>query len=113
MGQTVTEDLYSPQLERVQQALHQKDTALVNRKDVLLLHDNARLHVARVARNTIQQPGCETLCHPPYSYDLAPSDYYLCHSLVNHLRGINPTPMKQTYAKLSWTSLRPTPPQGN
>ena len=52
-GQTVTGDLYSQQLERVQQALSQKDSALVNRKGVLFLHDNARTHVARVVRDTI------------------------------------------------------------
>ncbi|GFX93925.1 histone-lysine N-methyltransferase SETMAR [Trichonephila clavipes] len=60
-GQTVTEDLYSQQLERVQQAMHQKEPALVNRKGVLVLYDNARLHVTRVARNTIQRLGWETL----------------------------------------------------
>src|SRR5215813_7550181 len=54
MGQTVTADLYSQQLERVQQALEQKEPALVNRKGVLFLHDNARPHVVQVARNTIQ-----------------------------------------------------------
>ena len=87
MGQTVTGDLYSQQLERVQQALQQKEPALVNRKGVLFLHDNARPHVARVVRNTIQRHDWETLCHPPYSPDLAPSDYHLFHSLDNHLRG--------------------------
>ncbi|GFW98500.1 histone-lysine N-methyltransferase SETMAR [Trichonephila clavipes] len=86
-GQTVTVDLYSQQLERIQQALHQKEPTLVNRKGVLLLHDNARLHVVRVARNTIQRLGWETLCHPPYSPDLAPSYYHLFHSLDNNLRG--------------------------
>ena len=86
MGQTVTGDLYSQQLERVQQALHQKEPALVNRKGVLFLHDNARPHVAS-GPNTIQQLGWETLCHLPYSPNLAPSDYHLFHSLENHLRG--------------------------
>ncbi|GFX17621.1 histone-lysine N-methyltransferase SETMAR [Trichonephila clavipes] len=79
--------MYSQQLEHAQQALHQKESALVNRKGVLLLHDNARPHVARVARNTIQRHGWEILCHPSYSPDLATSDYYLFHSLDNHLSG--------------------------
>ncbi|GFX01494.1 histone-lysine N-methyltransferase SETMAR [Trichonephila clavipes] len=48
-GQTVTADLYSQQMKHVQQALHQKEPSLVNRKGVLLLHDNAKPHVARVA----------------------------------------------------------------
>jgi [histone H3]-lysine36 N-dimethyltransferase SETMAR len=86
-GQTITGALYSTQLERVHQALKQKEPALVNRRGVLFLHDNARPHVARVARDTIQRLGWETLCHPPYSPDLAPSDYHLFHSLDNHLRG--------------------------
>ncbi|GFY35292.1 histone-lysine N-methyltransferase SETMAR [Trichonephila clavipes] len=85
-GQTVTGDLYSQQLERVQQALHQKEPALVNGKGIMLLHDNARPRVAQMARNTIQRLGWETLC-PPYSPDLAPSDYHLFHSLDNHLLG--------------------------
>ena len=86
-GQTVTAVLYSQQLERVQQALQQKEPALVNRKGVLFLHDNARPHIARLARDTIQRLRWETLCHPPYSPDLAPTDYHLFHSLDNHLRG--------------------------
>ena len=87
MGQTVTGDLYSQQLECVQQALRQKKPALVNRKGVLFRHDNARPHVMWVVQDTIQQLGWETLCHPPYSPDLVPSDYHLFHSLDNHLRG--------------------------
>ncbi|GFU04109.1 histone-lysine N-methyltransferase SETMAR [Trichonephila clavipes] len=70
--QVVSADLYSQQLERVQHALHQKEPELVNRKGVLLLHDNTRPHVTRVARNTIQRLGWETLCHHPYSPDRAP-----------------------------------------
>ncbi|GFW12048.1 hypothetical protein TNCV_4531131 [Trichonephila clavipes] len=53
--------------------------------------------------------GWETLCHPPYSPDLPPSDYHLFHFLENQLRGKS-SPKKQTCAKLSRTSLRPTPP---
>ncbi|GFT13615.1 histone-lysine N-methyltransferase SETMAR [Trichonephila clavipes] len=86
-GQTVNADQYLQHLERVQQALHKKEPALVNRTGVLLLHDNARPHVTWVARNTIQRLGWETLYHLPYSLDLAPSDYPLFRSLDNHLRG--------------------------
>ncbi|GFX25469.1 histone-lysine N-methyltransferase SETMAR [Trichonephila clavipes] len=86
-GQMVIADIYSQQLEHVHPALNQKELALVNQKGVLLLHDNARPHVARVARNTIQRLGLETLCHPLYSPDLAPSNYHLFHYLDNHLRG--------------------------
>ncbi|GFT15650.1 histone-lysine N-methyltransferase SETMAR [Trichonephila clavipes] len=46
-----------------------------------------RPHVARVARNTTQRLGWETLGHPPYSLNLVPSDYHLFHSLDSYLRG--------------------------
>jgi len=83
-GQTITADLYSQQLQRVHRALRQKKPALLNRKNVLFLHDNAKPHVAKRTRETIQQLGWETLCHAP---DLTPTDYHLFHSLDNHLRG--------------------------
>ncbi|XP_076045797.1 histone-lysine N-methyltransferase SETMAR-like [Oratosquilla oratoria] len=86
-GQTATGGLYLQQLKRVQQALCQKEPTLVNGKGVLFLPDNARPHFVRVVRDTIQQLGWETLCHPPYSPDLAPSDHHLFHSLDNHIRG--------------------------
>lgn len=80
-GQTHTADLYSQQLEHVQEASMQKEPALVNRKGVLSLHDNARSHVAQVVRDTIWWLGWLTLCHPPYSLDFASTDYYYFHSL--------------------------------
>jgi histone-lysine N-methyltransferase SETMAR len=64
-----------------------KEPALLTRKGVVLLHGNAKPHVAKVTRETIIRLGWETLVHPPYSPDIAPSDYHLSHSLDNHLRG--------------------------
>jgi histone-lysine N-methyltransferase SETMAR len=57
------------------------------RKKVLLLHDNARPHVAKVVSRKIEQLGWQVLPHPPYSPDLAPTDYHLFRSLSNYLRG--------------------------
>ncbi|GFW25953.1 histone-lysine N-methyltransferase SETMAR [Trichonephila clavipes] len=106
-GQTVTEDWYSQQFECVQQT--QKEPALVNRKGVPLLHDNARPHIARRARNTKPRLGWETSHHSPYSPDLA---HQITTSSIpwTIIFVVNSSPMKQTCAKLSWTSLRPTPP---
>ncbi len=52
-----------------------------------LLHDNAPIHTANATQQTIQQIGFTILPHPPYSPDLAPSDYYLFRHLKKHLRG--------------------------
>ena len=42
---------------------------------VLLLHDNAPVHKSKVAQAAICECKFEQLNHPPYSPDLAPSDY--------------------------------------
>ena len=55
------------------------------RKQILLLHDNARPHVSKKTRRKIKELGWEVLPHPPYSPDLAQSDYHLFRSLSNHL----------------------------
>lgn len=44
--------MYLQQLDHVQQALNQKEPALVNHKVVLFLHDNTKPHMVQVARNT-------------------------------------------------------------
>jgi [histone H3]-lysine36 N-dimethyltransferase SETMAR len=88
-GLTITANVYTEQLTRVQNALIQKQTALVSRKGVLLLHDNARPHVAAVVQEKIMELDWELLPHPPYSPDIAPSDYYLFRSLQNNLKDLS------------------------
>ncbi|EFN78228.1 Histone-lysine N-methyltransferase SETMAR, partial [Harpegnathos saltator] len=47
--------------------------------------DNARPHTSIVTRQKFRELGWEVLMHPPYSPDLAPSDYHLFLSLQNFL----------------------------
>lgn len=86
-GQTVTSALYVEQLERVQHMLLQKQPALINRKKVVFLHDNAKPHIAKFTREKISALNWEILPHPPYSPDISPTDYHLFLSLDNHIRG--------------------------
>jgi len=45
-GQTINSALYCSQIDKVQQKLAETRASLVNRKGVILLHDNARAHIA-------------------------------------------------------------------
>jgi len=54
---------------------------------VLLQHDNARPHTARSIVATIQDLFFECLSHPPYSSDLAPSDFHVFRPLQGAMGG--------------------------
>jgi histone-lysine N-methyltransferase SETMAR len=54
---------------------------------VLLQHDNARFHTARSTVATIQDLSFECLQHPPYSPDLAPSDFRVFGPLKEAMGG--------------------------
>ncbi|CAK9828010.1 Mariner Mos1 transposase [Anthophora retusa] len=56
---------------------------------VLFHHDNARPHTARITVEKIKNFNWELLPHPPYSPDLAPSDYHLFRSMQHFLSGKN------------------------
>jgi len=50
-----------------------------------LQHDNAQLHVAKVVKTYLETLKWEVLSHPPYSPDVAPSDYHLFRSMPHGL----------------------------
>ena len=52
---------------------------------VILQHDNARPHVAKVIKPYLETLKWEVLPHPPYSSDVAPSDYHLFRSMAHGL----------------------------
>ena len=53
----------------------------------VLLHDNSRPLTDSHTVETLQKLNFEVLAHPPYSPDLAPSDYHLFGPLKEALRG--------------------------
>ena len=56
-------------------------------RGVLLFQDNAPAHMSQVAMIAATECGFEVLPHPPYSPDMAPSDFYLSPKLKSNLRG--------------------------
>lgn len=87
-GQTINADRYSKQLRKVQRELEVKRPFSGHGpRPVILLHDNARPHVAIHTQKVISSLGWEVLPHPAYSPDLAPTDYHLFRSLQHSLSG--------------------------
>lgn len=81
---TINSEVYCSQLERLADAIRTKRPQL---KKVRFLHDNARPHVAKLTRQKLLDLGWEILPHPPYSPDIAPSDYHLFRSMQNFFAG--------------------------
>ena len=80
-------NVYCHQLMKLDNEIKRKRPELVTRKGIIFHQDNARPHTSLVTRKKLLQLGWEVMPHPPYSPDLAPSDYHLYRSLQNHLNG--------------------------
>ena len=88
-GETINGELYRTQLIRLKRAIAEKRPEYATRHEAIIFHhDNARPHVAIRVKNYLENSGWEVLPHPPYSPDLAPSDYHLFRSMQNGLTGI-------------------------
>jgi len=84
--ETITGNRYRTQLMRLSQALKEKRPEYAQRHDkVILLLDNARPHVAQLVKTYLQTLKRDVLPHPPYSPDIAPSDYHLFRSMAHGL----------------------------
>lgn len=85
-GHTITGQYYADELCRLRVAIKEKRRGKL-RAGVLLLQDNAPVHTSQVAVASATKCGFELLPHPPYSPDLAPSDFFLFPNLKSELRG--------------------------
>ena len=86
-GLTVDSVRYCQQLDALTRNLKELRPELVNRKGVILQHDNAKPHTSKLTKDKIKELGYEVLPHPPHSPDIAPSDYHLFRSLAHFLKG--------------------------
>ncbi|UYV74971.1 hypothetical protein LAZ67_12001936 [Cordylochernes scorpioides] len=86
-GKTVNTSRYEQKMHSLREALNEKRPVWREKHNKRILqHDNAPAHNATVVKNTIKDLGWELLPHPPYSPDLAPSDYHLFTSLGHALK---------------------------
>ena len=86
-GETVNTIRYQQQLVNLERAVREKRPETKRRHEkVILLHDNAPAHTAKPVRETLTSFSWEVSPHPPYSPDLALSDYHLFASLGHALK---------------------------
>jgi len=75
-GTTITSEVYCETLHKLRRSIQNKRRGMLS-KGVVLLHDNARPHTAARTNALIKLFNWQIFDHPPYSADLAPSDYHL------------------------------------
>jgi len=85
-GQIINTEYYLPLLVQFKDILKEKRRGKVT-KGVLFLHDKAPAHRALVTNKKLACLAFQCLYHPPYSPDLAPSDYCLFPGLKKQLKG--------------------------
>ncbi|GBO19455.1 Histone-lysine N-methyltransferase SETMAR [Araneus ventricosus] len=86
-GQTVNSAIHSNMLIKVRDAIREKRRNEFRRKVVLFHQYNARPHVSMMTGWTLYKLEWDLMQHPPYSPDMAPSDFYLFSHLQLHLDG--------------------------
>ncbi|EYC12220.1 hypothetical protein Y032_0048g1671 [Ancylostoma ceylanicum] len=85
--ETIKEDNYCHQMNKMQENLARASSAVVKRKGPVLLHDTAGPHVSRKTSQKLSDLGYEILPHPAYSPDLSPTNYHFFKHVDNFIRG--------------------------
>jgi len=85
-GRTITGEYYCSLLDQLDEKIRKKRPGLAKKK-VIFHQDNAPAHKSLFAMAKFKELKYELLEHPPYSPDLAPSDFYLFPNLKRFLRG--------------------------
>ena len=75
------------QLHKLDAAVRERGRPKMGLKGMRLHWDNARPHFSKLTRAAIDGLGLSVLPHPPYSPDLAPSDFFLFGYLKEKLKG--------------------------
>ena len=86
-GQRVNAAFYVKVLRHLWENVRRKWLDQWQNNTWLLHHDNARAHAALLTRRVLTENNMTVVPHPPYSPDLAPSDFFLFPKLKMKLKG--------------------------
>lgn len=85
-GKTINSEYYMALLDRLSAEIKKKRPHM-QKKKVLFQQDNAPCHKSMKTMVKLDELRFELLPHPPYSPDLAPSDYWLFANMKKMLQG--------------------------
>lgn len=85
-GKTITGPYYAALLDRLKDEITRSRPHLAKNK-VLFHHDNAPCHTSFVVQAKLDELGFQMISQPPYSPDLAPSDFFLFPNFKRFLSG--------------------------
>ena len=85
-GETITSEKYTQQINEMHQKLQCPQPSLINRKGLILLHDNAQLYITQPMAQKLNEVGYKALHRPPCSPDLSPTNYHFFKYLDNFLQ---------------------------
>jgi transposase len=83
-GRRINAEAYVKTLKKLKQRINRVRR---EQKQILLRHDKARSHTSAATSTTVESIGFEVVLHPPFSPDLAPSDFWLFGALKKYLKG--------------------------
>jgi histone-lysine N-methyltransferase SETMAR len=83
-GTTATSEVYCETLKKVHRAIQNKRCGMLT-SGVVHIHDNAHVHTAAGTQALLEHFNWELFDHPPYSPNLALSNYHLFTYLKNWL----------------------------
>ena len=107
-GSTINSTRYSEMIiDRLKPEIRSKRLGQLS-KGIVLLHGNARPHIAAHTVETLQKLMFVVLAHPPYSPDLAPSEYHLFGPPKVALKGCQFTSDQELKEAVhSWCTAQP------
>ncbi len=104
---TVTAAYYEQVLQKLRAELARKRLGKLHSR-ILFHHDNAPAHTSKLCRSTLREFRWEILQHPPYSPDLAPSDFFLFPKLKEAIKGVRHKSKEAAKcAALQWLASQP------
>ena len=86
-GRTVNKEYYLEVMRRLREAIRKKRPELWKNNSWILHHDNAPAHSSLLVRDFLAKTNTTVMPQPPYSPDLAPSDFFLFPKLKKPMKG--------------------------